>query len=696
MRFWVRWAVGAALSFVVTGCSNAPDASPEKKDCGAPRRDAQTPYADAGRGAGGNSVDSGLAADASTDASRDAGADAMNGDAGNTPVDAAIALRPSPVPLSKLIGTGSESRAELVSKLRDDTLSTTEPFHPYGYDGTDWAKSAADLVANGWQANQEPALAMVPPIDWGDGHDDPNWHFQLNSLRPSIPFAYAAWQTGDAANLGRMLAVVNDWIDANLLDDCTNDKKWYDMSAGLRAHYLGVTLVELLRRGPEASDARAEESFERMVEKLVWTLHEHGTKLAEPSFLPAGNHALFVMLGLATVCRAVPHFGECVDWPSYAVGGVRNYVDGSVSSENVTLEHSPQYQRFVALTLRDLDVTALFDEDLKRVADGMLENFVWMYHPDAEIALVGDSEGHAVQGESAQLDYVLSEGNSGTAPVAAPVGFYEAGFAVLRDDWARRPMSGHSYLFFSAAHHSSVHKQADDLTFEWSHQGIPIIIDSGKFEYKASPERTFFVSTRAANTIEVDGMSHAVGGDAAFGSALTEVGKTASGVQYASATAPRKPSDVEHARVLAMHDDWLLVADRLTSATEHTYRQWFGLHENFDLDESGSAPIADDGRGNTVRLLPLADHEAFESARGQDDPMQGWVSHVYQTRVPRWSIASRVTAANATMVVLFATPAVTEASAVSVGDSLRIKIDSGGTERSYTITFGQASGSFTE
>jgi hypothetical protein len=319
-----------------------------------------------------------------------------------------------------------------------------------------------------------------------------------------------------------------------------------------------------------------------------------------------------------------------------------------------------------------------------------------MYHPDREIALVGDSDGHAVQGESAQLDYVLSEGNAGTAPVLAPVGFYEAGFAVLRDDWTRRPMNGHSYLFFSAAHHSSVHKQADDLTFEWSHHGVPIVIDSGKFEYKPSPERSFFVSTRAANTIEVDGVSHTVGGVGAFGSALTEVGKTASGVQYASAIAPRKPSDVEHARVLAMHDDWLLVADRLTSATEHTYRQWFGLHENFDLVQSDAAPIADDGHGNTFRMLPLADHEAFESARGQDDPMQGWVSHVYQTRVARWSVASRVTAANAMMVVLFATPAVSAASAVPVHGTLRVTIESGGTERVYTVTFGQTSGSFTE
>jgi hypothetical protein len=598
------------------------------------------------------------------------------------------------VPLSELVGTGSESRAELVSRLRDHVLSTAELFHPYSLDDTNWAQTAEDLITDGWQANQVPSIPIAPPIDWADGHGDENWHFQLNSLRPSIPFAYAAWQTGDTANLGRMLAVVDDWIDFNLVDDLPNGQKWYDMSTGLRAHYIAVTLAELLQYGPAPG---TEEGFDRTVEKLVWALHAHGERLADPSFLPAGNHALFVVLGLATVCRVVPQFAECGEWPAYALEGVRRYVSDTVSSEHVTLEHSPEYHRFVALTLKQMDETALFDESLASAADGMLHNLLWMYHPNAEISLVGDSYGVARLGESAELDYVLSEGGAGTVPTLAPTGFFEAGFAILRDPWSRRPFSGHSYLFFSAAHHSAVHKQADDFTFEWSRRGVPIIIDSGKFEYNASPERRFFVSTRAANTIEVDGASHQVGGVAAFGSALTDVGKTASGVQYASAVATRRPSDVVHARVLAMHDDWLLVADRLTSGTEHTYRQWFGLHENFQL--VGSTPVLtfNDSRGNEVRLLTLGDHEATESARGQNTPeILGWISHAYQSRVPRWSVASRVVASNTTMVALLATPAVTSASAVPIGDTLEVTIESAGAARRYTVAFGQSTGSVTE
>jgi hypothetical protein len=599
--------------------------------------------------------------------------------------------------LSKLVGSGSESRAELVSSLRANVLSTIASFHPYSYAGTDWPRVAGDLFAEGWKANREAPIPMVPPIDWSSGHGDPNWHFQLNSLRPATPFAYAAWQTDDAANLERMIAVVNDWIDFNLTEKRPNCMKWYDMGAGLRAHYIGVSLAELLRRGPASAGPSAEDTFERTVEKLVWALHAHGVRLADPSFLPVGNHALFVVLGLATVCRVVPQFAECGEWQPYAVEGARRYVRDTVSSENITLEHSPEYHRFVALALKEMDATTLFDGTLEPVANGMLGNLSWMYHPNGEISLVGDSSGAARLGESAQLDYVLSEGSEGTVPPVAPVGFFEAGFAILRDDWSRRPFGEHSFLFFSAAHHSFVHKHADDLTFEWSRRGVPIVLDSGKFEYAGSAERRFFVSTRAANTVEVDGESHEVGGAAAFGSALRDVGKTASGIQYAAAMATRQPSDVTHARVLAMHDDWLLVADRLTSETEHTYRQWFGLHESFEGDGSASPPTFTDGRGNEIRLLPLGDHEAFESARGESEPrIQGWISHAYQTRVPRWSVASRVSASNATLVTLLATPVVSSASAMPSGDALDVTVESGGTSRRYSVAFDQAAGSVTE
>jgi hypothetical protein len=146
-----------------------------------------------------------------------------------------------------------------------------------------------------------------------------------------------------------------------------------------------------------------------------------------------------------------------------------------------------------------------------------------------------------------------------------------------------------------------------------------------------------------------------------------------------------------------MHSDWLLVADRLTSATEHTYRQFFGLHEHFQQVGSAPAPVFNDSRGNEIRLLALGDNQALESARGETAPkIQGWISHAYQSRVPRWSVASRVAASNATMVVLFATPAVSTASAVPVADTIEVTIESGAGARRYTVAFGQSADSLTE
>jgi uncharacterized heparinase superfamily protein len=49
------------------------------------------------------------------------------------------------------------------------------------------------------------------------------------------------------------------------------------------------------------------------------------------------------------------------------------------------------------------------------------------------------------------------------------------------------------------------HAHADTFTFEYSFNGRPVIVDSGVFEYEAGKWRDYFRSTRAHNTVELDG-----------------------------------------------------------------------------------------------------------------------------------------------------------------------------------------------
>ncbi len=589
-----------------------------------------------------------------------------------------------PRPLQELVDHEG-SRAELVQALRDDFQARPE-YHPWGYSAaTDWSTKVEALLADGWSVRSIEPVVPEPPVDWGVArHDDSNWHFLLNSFRPFAPLLFDALQADDRDSLLLMLELAEDWLDYNLIQGRPNEKKWHDMGTGIRAHHFSTLLAELLRRGPSAMPAGSEqpERYREAVEQLVRALHHHAQVLADPDLYPGGNHALYMMLGLAPICHVVPSMRGCGAWPEYAVNGVERYLEHAVSSDHVGLEHSPEYHRLVASVLDRMRDTQLFGDRFDAQIDAMFEQLLWMYHPNGEIVMIGDSAGQAKRGESATLDFALTNGESGTRPPEAPVAFEDAGYAMLRSSWYQMPYNEHSFLFLSAAHHSGAHKQADDLTFEWSRRGTPVIVDSGKYTYNSGEDRDFFVSTRSANTLEVDGQDLAFGKSVAYGSGLIGVGSTDCGTQFASAHAPRPRSDTRHTRVLVMHDDWLLVADRMSANDEHVYRQWFGFHESFELDTGGASPRLRSGELEVV-MVDALNNGKFESFRGElSGRQQGWISREYQEREPRWSLSNTVAGSDVTLaaVLAFDGVEVLEARQTAAGIEITVAATSGTSE----------------
>ena len=81
----------------------------------------------------------------------------------------------------------------------------------------------------------------------------------------------------------------------------------------------------------------------------------------------------------------------------------------------------------------------------------------------------------------------------------------ESGHYVLSDDAAG------DFLIFDAGKvcpdYLPAHAHADLLSFELCVNGSPVVVDSGIYEYKAGPWRNFCRSTRAHNTVEIDGQN---------------------------------------------------------------------------------------------------------------------------------------------------------------------------------------------
>lgn len=457
------------------------------------------------------------------------------------------------------------------------------------------AKAAATLLADGWVVRGR-SFVIRPPIDWAaDPFGDRNWRYQLSAMYFLVPFLQADEETCDGDALAFARRVMTDWVDFHLVRRQRNDFCWYDQATGMRAALLASVLDRSLRR----DDVPAEE-----LAPLVRAAREHLRRLADPAELATNNHALFQLGGLAGLARALPELPGADAARTYAAAEFGRIVASQFTADGVHTENSPFYHGYALqaiATVTDtgwLDVPADATARLARAWD----NLRWFVRPDGLYAAIGDSHGGPSR---MQRDRLRSLGQ----PVPAGA-FAAGGYAVVRATGADGPASD-GYLFLTAAYHSRAHKHRDALSFEWIDRGGPVLVDAGVYGTNRDARRDYALSTRAHNTVEVDG------GDVDRGPprAPALLGTARCGALHALAAEVEHPElAVRHRRILLYQPGaWLLVHDELAADRDRTFTAWFH-----------PAPSA------APSLHDLVGGAAVTRARGETVPrLQGWVTTAY-------------------------------------------------------------------
>lgn len=168
-----------------------------------------------------------------------------------------------------------------------------------------------------------------------------------------------------------------------------------------------------------------------------------------------------------------------------------------ILADGMHFERSPMYHARMVHVFDALSRVGA--AEAKRLVDAQLprmrEALACIAHPDGEIALLNDSA-FGIYPPPAEL---------GAEPSKAPRGAWalrEAGYFGWRDDAG-------NYLVCDAApigpDHQPGHAHGDIFSFEWSIGGRRAVVDTGTFDYVAGEMRALCRSTRAHNTLEIDG-----------------------------------------------------------------------------------------------------------------------------------------------------------------------------------------------
>ena len=466
----------------------------------------------------------------------------------------------------------------------------------------------------------------------------------------------------------------------------------------------GVRLISwawirrLLNEWPKVGDLF--EHNDDAVRQIAW--HQEFLAAFPSRGSSANNHVIAEAAGRLVAACAFPWYGRSDQWRRNAAALLERELAANTFGDGLNRELATDYHRFVlelglvaaveadaagqplseptwARLTRILDAGAAIldatgrpprqgdgDEGRALVVDDPHRN-PWAAVLATGAALLGDRSWWPPFDGAVLASVVGALGRSRQLPrpSAQPRRFVEAGLVLLRtrpqdgpEIWCRCDGGPHGFLSIAA------HAHADALSLEVRHDGVDILADPGTYCYHGEPVwREWLRSTAAHNTVEISGVSQSESGGPflwnthARTSTLTcEVGEDA--VQTWSAVHDgylRLRTPTTHRRLATLNSPGrkLMVVDTIdVSAAVPVRLSWhLGPDIVVRLDGTCAELSWHVGPDRRQGRLVLPDALSWTNHYAEVDPIEGWYSPRFGTRVPAYSLVGRGTAAFSTSFV---------------------------------------------
>ncbi len=192
------------------------------------------------------------------------------------------------------------------------------------------------------------------------------------------------------------------------------------------------------------------------------------------------------------------------------------------------------------------------------------------------------------------------------------------------------------------------HGHADALSVTVSVHDLEMLVDPGTYRYNGAPRwRSYFKSTRAHNTVTIDGRDQARQETGFIWSRPYTAGLAGAsrGPGFVRLEAwhdgySRGDQPVIHRRTLTLFDGGILVIqDSFEGEGRRCFDLNFHLHPECALDDTGEWLRF--SRNHAVVYMKSLEGFGFQPIRGEEDPIFGWYSPSYGTKIETVSLNSR-------------------------------------------------------
>ncbi len=422
---------------------------------------------------------------------------------------------------------------------------------------------------------------------------------------------------------------------------------WRTIEAGIRMGGPWQWALHSFYRSPHFTDDVLTDWY-----KSIW---EHAWRLR--NFHRTGNWLIMEMNGLAQIAILYPEFREAAAWKAYAFERLAEELDAQIYPDGWQVELSTGYHQVDIINYQWLiDVCQAYGEPFPAVFRTVMEKMhtvnLGMMLPDGRLPDLNDGGMHPVADllVSAVEDYpqrqdflwARTRGAQGQPPEQTSQAFDYAGYYISRSGWQPDAF----WTLLDAGHFGYGHQHEDKNNLLLHAYGRLLLGEAGNYAYDDSEMRRYVLSTRAHNTIRIDGQDQnrrihysretfdvRVPSDGSL--RVGPVCDVALGV-YQEGYGEAAEIRVRHERKVVSFKQGLeglgpfaLVIDRLSAEDggAHTLQMLWHLDTDSAEVVNGAVQSRDAGQPNLTILPAIQAELALRVAAGEAAPeWQGWKS----------------------------------------------------------------------
>ena len=576
--------------------------------------------------------------------------------------------------LSRRLGWLNQRRYGVPADLAREKCATFFDSGEVEYDGKlDRSREMAWHLEQGIFRLLNKEVTLGSPVRWDPAGTTRLWRYNLHYFDYALDLALLVKFEKDEKSADLLRRLFREWIEANPVSEGVG---WHSYPTSRRI-VNWIQAVSLATSEVVFCDSQSEMAWMNSVYQQARYLEDH------LEFDLTGNHLL---ANAKALVYAGLFFGDIVGahWSSIGQRLLWHGLKEQILNDGGHYERSPMYHAIVlqdyletvlALRLNRIEVPAWVHERLISMADFL----TGIVHPDGEIPLFADS----ALGIASRPSDILAAAEvllnvQGRWPNANP-GLFCALFAPQAfkrvDSKTLSPPIGSlwpstGYFALSGGspgdrmivdakpmgpNHLPGHGHCSLFSYELSIAGKRFIVDSGVEEYESGPWRDFWRSTRAHNTVVVDGREQSEIWAAYRVGQRTRLLQSAI-VQHESSSLfvgvhcgfVGQKSPTRHRRFIAAFAEGLwLILDEVAGSGLHTIESFVHLAPNAicQVGENLADVALESVRMRFYPLISDVGHTSVMTCiRGLMDPIQGWYAPELGKREPNTvlSFSSRV------------------------------------------------------